>query len=277
MTKIVLCTLCLNEMEWLPRLYEQHKDWPGLHRWIFVEAADVIYAETNPDLVNEQGLSVDETSSFLRELATKDDRVEYIPFGFSKHEDRSLCKIPARQAYLDAVAVHEPDFLVVLDADEFYTHAGQKQINWTFEHTGPTKHLYCFQFTHIWHPASMNGEPLFTYEVKGGFWGMRHLKGIRWTHGLRYEDDHQRPAAHDGWGKLVFFEHPHCFHMAFASESRKRAAKHRYYVGRGEAEERKRKWYVDSRSCFENWKPGMRLPRNARVVPFQGEIPEVFR
>src|SRR4051794_7463634 len=36
---VLLATLCINEMEWLPRLYEQHKDWPGMAGWVFVEAA----------------------------------------------------------------------------------------------------------------------------------------------------------------------------------------------------------------------------------------------
>ena len=66
---IVLSTLCLNEMEWLDKLYAQHKDWVGLEKWIFVESADRVYAETNPDMVSSSGLSVDGTTEFLRELA----------------------------------------------------------------------------------------------------------------------------------------------------------------------------------------------------------------
>ena len=48
--RIVLATLLLNEMEWLPKLYEQHKDWPGLCGWVFVEAADRVYANVNPEV-----------------------------------------------------------------------------------------------------------------------------------------------------------------------------------------------------------------------------------
>jgi len=275
--KLILCTLCLNEMEWLPKLYEQHKDWPHLYRWIFVESADEVYARTNPHLASSEGLSVDGTSDFLRDLAAKDDRIEYIPFGFCRHEDPALCKVRARHAYLSAAEKHEPDFLLVLDADEFYTKKGQEKINWTFMHTGPNKHLYAFQFTHIWHPASVANEPLFKYEIKGGFWGIRHLKGIRWTPGLHYDDNHQRPTGFNGWGKLNFYDEPYCLHMAFASEPNHRTAKHRYYAERGESKDRKRSWYVKSRRCFETWKPGDRLPRGAQVVPYTGEIPEVFR
>ena len=72
---VALCTLCLNEMEWLARLYEQHRNWPGLLKWVFVEAADVVYAKTNPDMVTSFGLSVDGTSDYLRNLSREDSRI----------------------------------------------------------------------------------------------------------------------------------------------------------------------------------------------------------
>ena len=34
--RIMLATMCLNEMQWLPFLFKQHKDWPGLVSWTFV-------------------------------------------------------------------------------------------------------------------------------------------------------------------------------------------------------------------------------------------------
>ncbi len=84
---IQLNTLCLNEMEWLPRLYEQHRDWHGMGHWVFVEAADRAYAEANPDMVSKDGLSIDGTSEWLADLAKRDDRVIYIPHGFTGHEN----------------------------------------------------------------------------------------------------------------------------------------------------------------------------------------------
>lgn len=274
---IALCTLCLNEMEWLPKLYEQHKHWPCMERWIFVESADRVYAETNPELVSSNGLSVDGTSEFLADLASKDGRVTYIPFGFCYHQDPALCKVQARQQYIDSLSRRPTKFFVVLDADEFYCYDDQELINSTLHHTSYGKHMYCFQFTHIWHPLSVSTEPLFKYEVVGGFWDMRHMKAVRWTDGMRYESNHQRPTAGSGWGKVVMYDEPHCFHMAFASEATKRVAKHRYYERRGEAVDMRRRWYVTSRRCFQTWKPGDRLPRGAHVELYQGKIPEVFR
>ncbi len=67
--KIALVTLALNEMEWIPRLWQQHKDWPELAAWVFVEAADREYARANPGMTTPEGFSIDGTMSFLGRLA----------------------------------------------------------------------------------------------------------------------------------------------------------------------------------------------------------------
>ena len=88
--KLTLCTLVLNEMEWLSKLYEQHKNWPAVEKWIFVESADRVYAETNPDMVSTKGLSTDGTTEFLDELARSDSRVTHIKYGFCSAIDRAI-------------------------------------------------------------------------------------------------------------------------------------------------------------------------------------------
>lgn len=276
--KFALVTLCLNEMEWLPKLYAQHKDWPSLTDWVFVEAADAVYAETNPDLVNSIGLSIDGTSDWLSKLASEDPRVHYIPFGFSRHQDRALCKIPARQAYLDYLESVRPDYFLVLDADEFYCRKDQDVINRRMENSHPRFRHFCFGWTHIWHPASLSDSPLFSYHVMGGFWAMPHTKGVRWAPNLRYVDTHQKCVNGNGMELMMRISHPKCVHMAFASDSSHRAAKHRYYEDRGEASPGQRRgWYVESRKAFETYQPGDELPRGARVLRYTGPVPEVFQ
>lgn len=274
--KMALTTLCLNEMEWLPKLYAQHRDWPNLESWVFVEAADATYAQINPHLVSPAGLSVDGTSEWLRDLAKEDSRVKYIPFGLSRHPDPALCKIPARQSYLDYLENVKPHFFVVLDADEFYCRHDQRLMNDRVSNTPGKYRHFCFGFTHIWHPQSLASEPLFRYEVVGGFWNIPHTKGVRWDHGLKYTGSHQRCDLGNDPGRMCRFPTIKCFHMAFASDPDHRAAKHRYYEGRGEAGS-KRDWYVESRKAYEEYQPNMtRLPRGARVVLYRGPVPEVF-
>lgn len=303
--RIVLCTLLLNEMEHLPRLYEQHRNWPGLARWVFVEAADFQYAKVNPHRVSDLGLSVDGTPSFLYSLMKNDGRIRYIPHGMSFHRDPAQGKCAARNRYLRAADDDRPDFLVVVDADEFYPHEMQARINATMA-TGQTAWGWCFRHREIWYPPSMQNEvrkalqldttyadavapkiefhPPFSQEVIGGFWDIPYARCWRWFEGLEYADNHNTPsrpkygaldrklARHDKDESAPYF-----VHMAFASRLQDRATKHRYYEARGEAVDRKRQWYTESRAAYETWQPGDSLPHGAKVVPYTGIVPECFR
>lgn len=273
---IAITTICINEMEWLPSLYEQHKDWPGMSLWVFVEAADEVYADSNPSLVSEHGLSVDGTSEFLRDLSVQDSRVVYVPFGFTKHNvDKALGKVAARQKCLDVVFdCPWSKYVVILDADEFYMKADQQKIN---QMMAFSNHVYhCFGFTHIWHPPSLYDKPLFSHEIRGGFWKMDHMKGFRLVPGMRYTDCHQHPRHPKGIDSLARHKQPNCIHMAFASEENKRIAKHVYYEKRGEKVDPNRAWYCTSRNLFSRWKPGDKLPRGVEVLPYAGPIPEAL-
>jgi hypothetical protein len=273
---IALCTLVLNEMEWLHKLYQQHKDWPGLVKWVFVESADRVFADTNPALVAPTGLSVDGTTEWLTTLAECDSRVTYVPYGFSRHPDPALGKLQSREQYLIALKDVAPDFLLILDADEFYLNKDQQLINDIMDKADRNLLHFCFQFTHIWYPLQLHNQPLFSQEVVGGFWAIRHTKGIRWHPDLHYYENHQRPGITGNPGWMQMYDEPHCIHMAFASSLESRKAKHEYYKRRGEAVDRKREWYCESRAAFETWVPGNTLPRGATVVPYTGDIPECF-
>lgn len=285
---VLLGSLVLNEMEWLPRLYEQHKDWPDLSKWVFVESADEAYARTNPDMVSPDGLSVDGTSEFLKGLAAKDPRVVYVPFGVSRHSDPALCKIAARQCYMDVAAEVKPEMVVVLDGDEFYTHSDQRRINYVIRHL-PQYDAFIFPKREIWRPPSIRHEPLLKHEVVGGFWGIPCCHWWRWKEGVHYGHCHNTPDDAQGKplndkrihlspdmkvAKLVPL--PQMLHLGFASELKQRVAKNRYYASRGEEVDKQRSWYVKSRKMYEVWRPGLHLPNRAKVVLYTGPVPEVF-
>jgi hypothetical protein len=289
---VMLATLCLNEMQWLPKLYEQHKDWPELKRWVFVEAADRVYAQTNPHMVSNW-LSVDGTTEFLTELQERDPRVTYIAHGVSRSRYRAMCKAEARQRYLDLAERVAPEFLIVLDADEFYTKADQAAfLEWMRKPIpkSETRKLFrgqalswIFPRREIWHPPSLLDEPLFNYEVVGGFWDIACCHWWRWQSGMHHRACHVTPSIgripmnqciynyvnHEGVPQLV--------HMGYAALAATRAAKNRYYESRGEALDRQRQWYTRSRAAWETWVPGGKLPDKAIVKPYTGPIPEVFR
>lgn len=295
--RVALCTLCLNEMEWLPKLYQQHKDWPGLTHWVFVEGADAAYAQANPDMVSPSGNSVDGTSEFLRQLRDSDPRVSFLQLGFFGMDgDPAQGKVRARQAYLDQVRFssreQSPDYFMVLDADEFYSRWSQKELNRLVELNRQATG-FIIKRHDIWRPPSIVNRPLFESQVVGGFWDILSCHCWRWVSGIRYGGNHNTPEANGlpaegrnihvplnaAMMRLDRLPLPvvECCHMGFASSLRVRQAKHAYYRERGEGRTDRRGWYVESRRAWESWKPGDHLPRGARVVSFQGEVPECFR
>lgn len=281
---IVIGTLCLNEMQWLGKLYEQHKDWPELACWCFVEAADRSYANANPSLVTDRGLSVDGTTEFLTELARTDRRVVHVPFGFADHVDPSLCKIAARNKYWEVAAEHRPEFVISLDADEFYTHGHQRLIVEVMRRQAERGWRgFTFPRREIWHPPSITDQPLMSWEVVGGFWGIPCCHWWRWEKGAGHFDCHNTPQGANGrylnddlvqLHKDLFV--PQMIHLGFAAKRDTREAKRRYYEVRGELTDRTRRWYCESRAAWAGWKPGDALPRGAVVGPYEGPVPEVF-
>lgn len=279
----LLATLCLNEMEWLPRLYKQHKDWSGLQKWVFVEAADERYLRANPKMVSKRGLSVDGTSEYLERLSKEDDRIVYIPYGLSKHADPAQGKCQCRQRYLDIASELKPDFVITLDADEFYPLNDQRKLNSHLERlVRGGKTGIVLPYRNIWHPPSIANQPLFQWEIVGILWRVVVCKVWRWRPGTKYKSNHNSPE-HNGillnknLKRLDRISGSPCFvHMGFASKLETRIAKNRYYVERGEGRTDHRGSYVKSRASFEKWKPGARLPNKDRLIRYTGPIPEVF-
>jgi glycosyltransferase involved in cell wall biosynthesis len=279
---VVLGTLVLNEMQWLPKLYEQHKDWPGLRKWVFVESADRVYAETNSSLVAPGGLSVDGTTEFLQELAKRDDRVVHIKHGFCSAADPAQGKCEARSQYLIEADKVTPEYVIVLDADEFYMRAYQANLPHVMNRFA-SKTAFVFRHREIWHPVSVAAEPLFQYEVTGGFWAIPYCRCWRWFPGLRYAKNHNTPETAGGelldasLKRMELDPHgPFFIHMGFAAYPLYRKAKNNYYVARGEGVTDRRQWYTESRALWETWRPGDTLPRGAQVIPYTGPIPEAF-
>ena len=284
---VVLCTIALNEMQWLPYLYAQHKDWPEMVHWVFVESADRVYANCNPEMVTEQGLSVDGTSEFLRELAADNRNVTYVPLGFCEDVDPAKGKKSARQRCLDVINLWEPEFFIHLDADEFYTCADQVKLLETMRAL-EQHNSFVFPKREIWHPPPVADVPLFTYEAIGGFWGIPCCHWFRWRSGLTFNDCHNVPTMANGSPlnisgvdvrdlKERFPDPPQLIHMGYTASAVTRRAKVRYYEERGEKDDENRKWYVQSRAAWRRWTPGTKLPHKAEIIEYTGPIPEVFR
>ena len=285
--RLCLCTLVLNEMQWLEKLYEQHKRWKGLVKWIFVESADQVYAQTNPNMVSKEGLSIDGTTEFLEKLSKEDPRVVHIKHGICSSTDPAQGKCEARNRYLHEMESAYPDYFVVIDADEFYPWVMQARINEMLKNPGRDQlWAACFKHREIWHPPIFqqfsSGVARFSYEVTGGFWSIPYCRVWKWFPGLTYTN-HNTPSLCAGASLDRYLRRfdsdnnaPYFVHMGFASQLKTRAAKNRYYEERGEKVDRKRSWYCDSRKAFETWTPETVLPKGAKVTCYNGIIPECF-
>lgn len=283
--RIALCTLVLNEMEHLPNLWWQHAEWPGAVRWVFVEAADKVYAETNPRAVSKAGLSTDGTTEWLDKTAKQyKDFVHHIKFGFSSAADPAQGKCAARTAYLKALEDIKPDYVIVVDADEFYTDQDQERILELCD-GNPNYTATMLRQRHIWfHSASTL--PVFSQEVVGGYWKIPHCRIWKWFPGLSYARNHNWPQTSSGMLLNRFTRRlhtydtaPQCIHMGFASTLESRQRKHNYYKQRGEGgpNDLKRRMYIDCRNAYETWEESKPLPHGARVIPYTGPVPEVFK
>lgn len=288
--KIALCSLVLNEQEFLLRSYNQHIGWPGLAAWIFIEGADKEYAKASPGKVTEHGLSTDETRGMLERCSGLDSRVKYERLGWMKGP-RASSKSTGRNRYLDLLEEVQPDIFIVLDADEFYTWRDQRRII-DLVQLYPQFLSFRLPQRHIWRPPSIKDhwmlspaqKGLFEYEVRGGYWDVPHVRVFRWQTGLRYKLNHNVPEARDYnaakymyRGSMYDPNDPQCIHLGFARQGEERLATNRYYQQRGEGIADGRQMYVDCRVAWENWQPGGKLPHGAEVVCYNGEIPEVYR
>ena len=102
---------------------------------------------------------------------------------------------------------------------------------------------------------------------------------------MRFVKNHNTPEtregrllSQDGFKRLDLMPGtPQMIHMGFAASAKTRAAKNRYYEVRGEADDPKRRWYTESRRAFETWQPGDPLPHGAKVIGYDGPVPEVFQ
>lgn len=279
--RVMLATLALNEMEWLPRLVRQHINWPGIVNWTFVESADALYAAANPHMVDKRGLSVDGTTDFLFDFAQMDSRFTYRPQGLVEHSDPAQSKCVSRNVYLDMAERVRPDWIVALDADEFVSEADQETINNIL--TSLTSHdCLLIRQCHAWRPQSIADRPLLELEAVGAYFSVPHIRIWKWWPGMMYTTNHNHPHTKLGNSlakrcrKVFGPQAPEIVHTGFASSLQSRVAKTNYYGARGEGPNDGRQMYMDVRRAWEAWMPGDPLPHGAEVVPYAGPKPEAL-
>lgn len=268
---ITIGMIVLNEEEFIEKNLKQHYNWDGadVHQIIIVEGAVKLFPKRN---ITDEGLSTDRTAEIIRSFPDPDKKIEFIQ-GY--WEDKSHQRNQYAQRVRD-----DTDYLLVIDADEFYPKVMQWKISQLIQQN-QSIHSFLIRQRHIWKPPSLSDSDLFKYEVIGGYWSVPHLRLYKWKGDSRYYENHNELVYPDGHNLHVrdsgFYEcglDIYLVHMGFARGEKFCRDKQDYYYNRGE--KITRPMYSDCREAWFTWKKGDALPHGANVISYDGIVPEVF-
>lgn len=267
--RILLCTLCLNEADILERHIQHHLKWPDRVGHIYVEGSDPLY-----DRKNDDGLSIDDTTSILKNHFN----VEHIPVGIfdpSLH-DRPIpsdqYKAIGRDVYLRAAEKYDPDWIIVVDADEFYPQKSMDNIVSFLSVVSNDITSITVPQIHLWRPPVISYRPV-RFAVTGRYWSVPHVRIFRYRPEMTYIASHDctrgvsgdLPAVNHNWpayrgetshanSRNVWMMSAQCYHYGFAPRDFDGyKADLRYYAARGEMETRNQTYRC--RKAFLEWQP----------------------
>lgn len=275
--KITIGMIVLNEEEYIWHNLKQHYDFA--HQIVVVEGSVLKYPNSN---VLPNGRSTDKTAEIVKNFPDPKNKIEFI-----QPTRRWKDKVEQRNQYLQRAT---GDFLIVIDADEFYTKADQQLLNREF---ATHRNVLLFKFERAVKNASHRRGIIhfwygFKHQVIGGYWDIPHNRIYRQVSGMKYVDSHNHPTYLNGVrsdrlsGRFVAQTKAKCYHAGFVKKLVNIRDKNRLYLNRGEGREpqpnirKLRQMYIDCRTAWETWKPGISLPHGAKIVPYAGHIPEAL-
>lgn len=271
----MLASIMLNEADMLLACYLAHIHWPGYKKWVMVEGAARSYAEANQDAVTDAGLSTDNTAEIMQRLLV-DRRLLHIKHGWADGEPGQQ-KCALRNRYLEVADQIQPDYVVVIDLDEYYLSHDQRAINHLLANPKNQQFgAFMLKQRHLWRPPSIQHLPLTSFEIVGGYFDVPHCRIWRWKNGMRHIRNHNTPEVDGHFLNEQQFrggdKDPQVIHLGFARKPEHRGRTNRYYVQRGEgtkeADGSNRSMYVECRAAWEGWKEGAPLPHGMTVIPF---------
>lgn len=262
--RVTFGSIVLNEEQYILANLQQHYDF--CDEWIIVEGADVLYPA---DRLTGCGLSVDKTAEIIRDFASTHPKIQFIQQGWA--QDKSAL----RNRYADRA---KDGILVVLDIDEFLTHASLTKVIAELQHW-PSPGCLRIPHVHLWKNTSQI--------ITGSYYDIPHNRCYRWPEETRYMDNHNHPADFTGTplhsrrlqrrdrslqprGDQFTHDAPFFLHYGFVKDPVEIAAKNQYYRNRGEVKTRpetttaRAAWFADE------------TPPHCDVKPWIGPYPEVF-
>lgn len=272
--KFSICTIALNEEEYIENVLRNFYDWECCHQIIIVEGAVKLYPKDNV----KKGHSTDRTIEIIKNFPDPQNKIVLVQGEWKN-------KMEQRSQYAKRIT---GDYMFVVDADECYIKADLDILK-NEVLSKPNVELWRFNqdpnpsrrgIIHFWHGIDKH--------VIGGYWNVPHNRIYKFSKGLRYTTNHNHPAKKNG--KAVVKDNVKtettkikCYHLGFSKCKQNMADKIQFYKNRGEGKEKnpqlrkRRQMYVDCRDAWFNWKPGNKLPHGAKVLPYNGPLPEVLQ
>ena len=265
---IAIGTILLNEQKFIGLSLYQHYNL--CDKWVLVEGTCLGYPTRK---VTEKGFSKDLTQQIIEIFPDPESKIRYIKYGWTKCGGEDA-KSELRNEYLKYI---QEDFLLVLDADEFYFK--EDLISALKEFDNPNTYGITLPQVHFWKDT--------TQYITGEYYDISHTRIYRNIIGMKYVKNHNFPELNKKFihekGHIKYqrtqlkqndgfcYKEPCCFHMGFAKDYDDMKDKSDYYVNRGEKETRKSTtasragWFDDE------------LPEKCRVKKWSGKIPKVLK
>lgn len=241
---LVLFTLLKDYQLWLSELLEQHRDFPNVIRWVFVER------------VPEEGRFSISQKLIREELRRLDSRVSYLqslddPYDEPKEQIRKAKNLALDEVELTAMT-HHVKYIYQLNPDEFLTRYDQMGVVDALRRAC-AKYLCClFRHRHIYRPNAWCEQGIFKKEIGGRPSGsLLQLRAFKYVKGMRYTTSHFWPSTPGG--------------ILYTNRLKR-------YDTRGNTPEIINLSHVDRGELLEE-----SLPRSETVIPYTGSVPEVFR
>lgn len=266
--RITFATILLNEQKFIGRNLCQHYEM--CDEWILVEGACQGYP---PRKVSEKGLSLDKTEVLINIFPDPLGKIVYVQHGWTKATGEDA-KSELRNSYMKYV---NSDFLVVVDADEFYL---KEHFSAALDKlSNPLVMAVTLPQVHFWKDTSQF--------ITGEYYDISHTRFFRHLKGMRYVKNHNFPEINGKYvhelgqtkftrtiketvsGKKKYhYMEPSCFHLGFAKDFDDMRDKTEYYLNRGESITRvsttksRAAWFNDD------------LPEKCKIRKWDGIIPK---
>lgn len=260
MASISVCTICLNESEYIEYALHNPIRCSAVSEIIIVEGA----VKNASHMANAGGHSIDNTVSIIKKLEKKHEKVKV----FMK-DSLWNSKIEMRNKCIDLMT---GEILFFIDADEIYHLEDLYKLSEIADNE-PEIILFLIKHLHFWKN--------FRQITVGSMWDSFLFRCCRIDKSLGFRHRHHHATLMDKNKRKVWVLDPfykthtidtkiNCYHFGPVKKPSNVLGKLEYYRRRGQK----------VKDTYSNWKPGQETQwtnSGGTVKPFKGRLPEIMK